>query len=124
MKRLSISLPAITLVLTLALSGAAFTTAPATTASNTSINAKPRYTDLHVPFVREKFEYMYYWFWSSDDSYNDYESLEMEIWEMGEYYYPGYIIDNNPMGGTEIMAGYLNPNQPHISYPSTRLYYH
>jgi len=55
MKRLSIGLPAIALVMTIALSGAAFTTAPATPANNSNTIAKPRYSSIHVPFVKEKF---------------------------------------------------------------------
>src|SRR5215469_9847588 len=104
MKRLSMSLSAIALVLTLALSGAAFTTAPATVDNNTT--SKPRYTGIHVPLVHQNWVYMYYWFWP-DDTYNDYEDLQMEVWEMGQFYYPGYIADTDPSGGTLIMEGYM-----------------
>ncbi len=130
MKRLSIGLPAFTLVLALALSGTAFTSAPAKTdkksnpANNGNTSAKPRYSSLHVPFVKEKFTYVYYWFWYSDDSYNDYETMTMEIWELEEFYYIGAEIDSNPMGGTLIMEGYMQQNQPHINYPQGYLYLH
>jgi|GEM_PF-1058394 len=124
MKRLSIGLPAIALVMTIALSGAAFTTAPATPANNNNGNTivKPRYTGLHVPFVKQKFEYIYYWF-APDDTYNDWETLSYEEWEMG-FYYPGYVIDNNAMGGTLIEKGYMMPGLPHQAYPQTYLFVH
>jgi hypothetical protein len=122
MKRLSMSLPAIALAMVLALSGAAFTSTPAT--ADKKIDKLPAYSSLHVPFVKESFQYDYYWFWFSDDSYNDQETLTMEEWEMGQYYYPGLEIDSNPMGGTQIMQGYLAPNQPHLGYPSIYLYVH
>ena len=120
MKRLSISLPAISLVLVLALSGTAFTTAPATA----GIASSPHHAFQNVPFLKPTFALSYYFFWASDDTYNDYGTAAYEEWELGQFYYPGVEIDTNPMGGTPVMNGYQFPNHPHVAYPSIYLYAH
>jgi hypothetical protein len=124
MKRLSMSLPAIALVLVLALSGTAFTSSPA--AADYKIEKAPVYSLEQSFLFTHSFHkvYVYYWFWMPGDSYNDEETQAMEVWEMENIYYPGTEVDTNPTGGTLILEGYMMPNQPHMAYPAVYLYAH
>ena len=116
------SLPAIALVLVLALSGTAFT--PTHPAPGSKIATASIHHWQNVPFVKHYFDLSYYWFWYPDDTYNDYETAYWEEYELNEFYYPGVEIDTNPMGGSLLMKGYQLPNQPHMGFPSIYLYAH
>jgi len=123
MKRLSISLPAIALVLALALSGTAFTSAPGT--SNNTITTTPAQHYQNVHFLKKNyFDQSYFWYWADDDTYNDYGTVLYEEWELGQYYYPGVEIDTNPGAGTLLMKGYPYYCQPHNTLPLVFLYAH
>jgi hypothetical protein len=125
MKRLSISLPAIALVLVLAFSGAAFTSTPAATDNNIAkapVSTPKQSFLLTHPNLNKV--YVYYWFWEPSDTYNDEENQAMEIFEMEEFYYPGCVVDTNPVEGTLILEGYMMANQPHASNPANYLYVH
>lgn len=64
---------------------------------------------------------LYYWY-SSDDTYNDRKSLNDEINEMWDYYW--VPITTNPSGGVLVEKGYLTNAFPHNNYPSVYLYAH
>lgn len=123
MKRLSMHLPAIGLALALALSGAALsalTPIPAVTNTTPTTNAT---ATTPTGAAHSSRQYVYYWYSYPGDSYNDYETLASEEWEESLYYW-GDEVDTNPMGGTLIEEGYLDPNYPHDNYPSAYLYVH
>jgi hypothetical protein len=98
MKRLSICLPLLMLVL--ALSGSGFT--------------RP------APASRQT---LYYWFTAPPyESYNDCQTIANETYEMWIYY--DVTVDQNPGGGTLIERGYLDIAFPHDELPSIFLYAH
>jgi hypothetical protein len=101
MKRLSISLPIIILLLTL--TGAGFT----------------RKQAASVPAAAQT---LYYWYTYPDDSYNDRKTIDDETYEMWLYY--GVFVNTNPAGGTLIDRGYTNNAYPHTVFPSVYLYAH
>lgn len=60
----------------------------------------------------------YYWYSAFDGSYNDYETIAYEIWEMEIWY--GVTVDQNPAGGTLVEKGYWYENP---EYPPMELLY-
>lgn len=64
----------------------------------------------------------YYWYSVPDDTYDCYNDpadeagkLEVELQVQ---------VDDDPFGGTEIMAGYINNEYPHMVWPTSFLYAH
>ena len=86
----------------LALSGAGFTKKP-TPAPSPATAPTP---------ASKSFAQSYYWYSAFDGSYNDYETVSYEIWEMEIYY--DCTVNTDPAGGTLIEEGYWfnNPDYP------------
>jgi len=60
---------------------------------------------------------VYWWYSAFDGSYNDYETLSYEIWEMEIYY--DCTVNTTPGGGTLIEKGFWpnnNPNYPPMEF--------
>lgn len=106
MQRLSLWL--ITTIAVLALSGAAFTNKPASPAVASAMTTHPVSTNY------------YYWYSAFDESYNDYEDLSYETWEMEMWY--GVLVNTDQVGGTLVEKGYLQ-NNPNMT-PNILLYAH
>jgi hypothetical protein len=96
MKRLSIGLLALTVML--ALSGNA--SAPKTTASR----------DVYL-----------YWY-DTGDNYVDEATVSQEEYNLEVKY--GVLVDTNPMGGTLLERGYQDYGKPHFDFPLATLYGH
>jgi hypothetical protein len=103
-----LSMIALTAIAVLGLSGAAFTTRP-TLAPNP---ADPKSLATTAPNSQTAFANSYYWYSTIDGSYNDYETVAYEIWEMEIYW--GVTVNQNSAGGTLIEEGFWseNPNMP------------
>src|ERR1700683_2944187 len=95
-----LSMIALTAFAVLALSGAAFTSRSATAKTPSSPAKMTSNTNY------------YYWYSAFDGSYNDYETVSYEIWEMEIYY--DCTVNTDPAGGTLIEEGYWfnNPDYP------------
>jgi hypothetical protein len=102
-----LSMIAFTAFAVLALSGAGFTKkatpAPSLASASTPTPASP---------ASKTFAQSYYWYSAFDGSYNDYETVSYEIWEMEIYY--DCTVNTDPAGGTLIEEGYWfnNPDYP------------
>jgi hypothetical protein len=116
-----LSMIASTAFVVLALSGAAFMKKPAASTPSpvspavASANAAPAAlspTPTPLSPVSKPLVNFYYWYSAIDGSYNDWETLSYEIWEMEIYY--GVTVNTNPIGGTLIEKGFTmnNPNLP------------
>jgi len=144
MKRLSICLPALTLVLTLLCSAANPITPISTpafrpsrlhpdpaliTALRPAILPAPAVhpplpaTPFVAPIPAKDFQLSYYWYLAPDDIYNDYATLSQEAWEWWVYL-GGVEVDTNPVGGTLLEWGYQNNSYPHMAFPTIYLYAH
>jgi hypothetical protein len=66
---------------------------------------------------------MYYWYWEPSDTYNDYNNLAGEEFEMW-IYFDGVLVNTTPEGGTLVEEGYLNDGEPHTEFPYYYLYAH
>jgi hypothetical protein len=99
-----LSMIALTAIAMLALSGAAFTSKPAT---GSTPNQATSPTGKNAAFATS-----YYWYSALDGSYNDYEPVAYEIWEMEVEW--GVTVDQHPAGGTLLEEGFLtnNPGYP------------
>ncbi len=104
---------ALAAIAVLVLSGAGLTTKPA---SASAPNPTATQSQAPVPTAatasNTTFANSYYWYSTIDGSYNDYETVSYEIWEMEMYW--GCQVDQNPLGGTLIEEAfpYMNPNYP------------
>jgi hypothetical protein len=90
----------------LALSGAAFTKKAASAPGLTPSPAS------------KSFAQSYYWYSAFDGSYNDYETLSWEEWEMEVDY--DCLVNTDPAGGTLVEEGYWFENP---DYPASYLLY-
>jgi len=68
------------------------------------------------------FTFLYYWYFASDDSYNDQQDISDEEWELSIYY--GTTVDTNSAGGTLVAEGYQQNTYPHTGFPQVYLYAH
>jgi hypothetical protein len=101
-----LSMIALTAIAVLALSGAAFISKPAKASAQTPA---PGQTAAPTGTSQTAFATTYYWYdIINGGTYNDYEPLAYEIWEMEEMW--GCQVDQNPDGGTLIEEGFLTPN--------------
>ena len=96
---------ALTAIAVLGLSGAGFTNKPASASS-------PNPTTSLTVNTTTTFANSYYWYSALDGSYNDYETVAYEIWEMEVTW--GVTVDQHPAGGTLLEEGFWteNPNMP------------
>ena len=94
----------------------AFTGKPAT------ILNRPN-TAAATPLPAASRDAMFYWFTEPSDTYNDYQSLAEEEYEMW-IYYDGVMINTNPLGGTLIEEGYQSDAYPHTDFAYYYLYAH
>jgi hypothetical protein len=62
----------------------------------------------------------YYWYSYPYDTYNDYNTLAEEEWEMWVYY--DAPVNTDPAGGTLIERGYTNHVYPH-EFPAVYFLY-
>ena len=101
---------AATAFVVLALTGAAFMKKTAS-AAVASVKAAP----VAKPGSQAKDANVnvYWWYSAFDGSYNDYETLSYEIWEMEIYY--DCTVNTTPGGGTLIEKGFWPNNNP--NYP-------
>ncbi len=103
-----LSMIALTATAVLGLSGTGFSSKPA---SASTPNQAP--TQATSPTGKNAaFATSYYWYSALDGSYNDYESVAYEIWEMEVEW--GVTVDQHPAGGTLLEEGFLtnNPGYP------------
>jgi hypothetical protein len=100
-----LSMIALTAIAVLGLSGAAFTNKPA-------LASTPNPTTSPTVNTGTAFANSYYWYSALDGSYNDYETVAYEIWEMEVTW--GVTVDQHPAGGTLLEEGFWseNPNMP------------
>jgi len=100
---------ALTAIAVLGLSGAGFTTR---SASSIPTPARSQSQTLSTAKTATAFANSYYWYSTIDGSYNDYETVAYEIWEMEIYW--GVTVNQNAAGGTLIEEGFWsdNPNMP------------
>jgi hypothetical protein len=111
-----LSMIALTAIAVLALSGAAFTSKPATAQTLAPASAstpnQPTTQATSPTGKNAAFATSYYWYSTLDGSYNDYEPLAYEIWEMEVEW--GVTVDQHPAGGTLLEEGFLtnNPGYP------------
>jgi hypothetical protein len=108
-----LSMIAFTAFAVLALSGAAFTkkAAPAQSLASAQTAASP---------TAKSFAQSYYWYSAFDGSYNDYETVAYEIWEMEIYY--DVVVNTEPEGGTLIEEGFWSTDTDYP--PMVDLYGH
>jgi hypothetical protein len=101
-----LSMIALTAIAVLGLSAATSTPNP------TSAPPTPAPQALVTAKTATAFANSYYWYSTIDGSYNDYETVAYEIWEMEIYW--GVTVNQNSAGGTLIEEGFWsdNPNMP------------
>ena len=122
MKRLSISLPALALALSLFLSSATVKKDPPTPSVPAPVApTAPSFVMKSTP--AKKMVYMYYWYTPKPlDTFIDWNDLADEtawwIWDLG------WQCDTNPSNGVLIAVGYMQTNYPHVAYPAVYLYVH
>jgi hypothetical protein len=104
-----LSMIALAAIAVLALSGAGFTNKPA---SASTPSQAPTPTASPTGNAATAFANSYYWYSALDGSYNDYETVAYEIWEMEVTW--GVTVDQHPAGGTLLEEGFWtdNPNYP------------
>jgi hypothetical protein len=65
---------------------------------------------------------MYYWYWTDNDTYLNYNTTANEITDLQNS--TGYLVNTQQAGGMLFANGYNNNNFPHNSVPVIRLYGH
>lgn len=72
-----------------------------------------------APFTRQV---SYYWYTWPDDTYNDYNTVSAEEYEMWIYY--DAPVNEDPAGGELVERGFTNNVYPHEFPPTQFLYVH
>ena len=103
MKRLSISLLALSFLLVLLTMG--FTKKP-----------------THAARPSQKIRDVGYYFYNNSDNFVDWATADDEAYELEEVY--NVLVDQNSIGGTLLEEGYVNPGKPHMGFPDVFLYGH
>jgi hypothetical protein len=105
----------------LALAGSAFTPKPAApTEKKAPYSAATLRWLIRQPCLlvssaptKAKYDLGLYWYTYPDDSYNDFNTIPNEEWELW-LYFGGLEVDTNPLGGTLLEKGYLMYGWPHL----------
>ncbi|HVS95768.1 MAG TPA: hypothetical protein VHE54_04755 [Puia sp.] len=77
-----------------------------------------------APLLKSSKQYIYYWYTEPDDTYNDYETLDNEEYELSWIYGGNLVVDTDPMGGTLLSEGYMTNEYPHRMFAAAYLYGH